>query len=152
MREENLRLCKDSIDIPIDKVQYGNLKSFYIHNWDSIFIYVRGPRSIHPTRDKELFLINSLGELVRPLPYADQLNLFDPDLEDQDPNAESIMSNQWDPIHYTGSQLVFGLIPYNLKENLTKKYLSAGLDLTSGKINYPNTQLLKTLKILFVVL
>lgn len=122
--------------IPVDEVAFGTLKSFFIQSWDSVFIYVRGPRSLHPDRDKELYIINSEGELLSPLPYADQLHLFDSRLEKQDDFAETIMSNQWDPISYSGSRLVFGLLPYNKKENLTRKHFSAEIDIVSGKLSY----------------
>lgn len=122
--------------IPVDEVLYGTLKSFDIVSWDSIYIYVRGPKRIHPHRDKELYIINANGDLVSPLPYADQLKLFDNRLEKQDPFAETILNNQWDPVSYTNSRLVFGLIPYNKKENLTQKYFSGEIDIRSGKVKY----------------
>ncbi len=122
--------------IPVDEAAFGTLKSFHIQNWDSIFIYVRGPKNIHPNRDKELYIINSKGELVSLLPYADQLTLFDRDREEQDKLAETVLCNQWDPVSHVGSKLIFGLIPYNKKENLTQKHFSAEIDVQSGKVKY----------------
>ncbi len=122
--------------IPVDEVAFGTLKSFYIQNWDSIFIYVRGPRKIHPARDKELYIIDSKGELVALLPYASQLVLHDRTREKQDEFAESVLNNQWDPVSFVGPRLIFGLIPYNRKSGLGKKYFSAELDIRSGKVKY----------------
>jgi len=121
--------------IPIDEVAFGALKSYSISNWDSIFIHVRGPRSIHPNRDAELFIINAQGELVKKLEYADKINLFDRSNEVQSPMAETILNNQWDPIAVAGSHLIFGLLPYQRDSLVGKKALSAQMELGTGELS-----------------
>lgn len=122
--------------IPIDEVAFGALKSYDIRSWDSIFIHVRGPRSLHPERDAELYIINAAGELVKKVEYADQIELYDRDKNFQSPMAETVLNNQWDPIAVSGSRLIFGLLPYRRDTLAGQKSLSAEFEMGSSKVSY----------------
>ena len=122
--------------ITIDRKEIGDLLSFHVHNWDSIFVFALGSEELPAQPGRELFMVNRNGELVKEIPMTDQLNLYDPRKSENDPLAESILCTQVDPLAFSGSKLVFALLPYDRDTLLTQKHFSAGVDLSSNSFSY----------------
>ena len=122
--------------ISVANEEFGNLVSFHIHNWDSIYIFALNRRDLPPKPGKELFLINSNGEITKELPVGEQINLHDPLGTDHDPYSESIYSDPWNTLSLVDNRLLFGLLPYDGETDATKKPYGGEIDIRNDQFSY----------------